>query len=404
MDRPPDLDELLVLLPDPVVLLAMDGSILWANQAAVDFSGLDLATANDRTVFDLLHLDDHALVINGFTAVGGDTEKLGQLVDVRVRNADGRWMPCEVRGRFLELGGEGHVVIVIRSTEDRQALELGAGSHERLRAQVHHAHAILASLDAYGEIRSINAEVARTLGLDGAELLGRPFDEILLPADRAEFRDTLATMDDTAHLEVRAERMDGAIAHLDVQVADLRGDALQTGYTLCASDVSDLKNTQRALRHMAEHDALTGLLNRRALLARLDTLVDDGYQHEIVMLFCDLDGFKTVNDRLGHAAGDQVLIEVARRIERSIRPGDLVGRLGGDEFVVVLPRSNTAHANEIGTAIRAALTEPIVAADQIAEVDVSIGVATSGDSPTAARLLATADDAMYAVKRARTER
>ncbi len=404
MDHPPALDQLLVHLPDPTVLLDVDGTILWANDAAIEFSGFDPIHDVGRSVFELLHPDDHATVINGFATVAGETEDIGDLIDVRVRDAHGRWLPSEVRGRFLELDGEGRVVIVIRSIEDRQRLELGAGSHERLRAQVHHAHAILASLDATGIVRSINAEIARTLGLDGADVIGRPFEDILVSPDRVGFGDTLATMADTAHVEVRAERMDGTIVHLDVQIADLRADALQQGYTLCATDVSDLKNTQRALRHMADHDALTGLLNRRALLARLDSMVDDGYQHEIVMLFCDLDGFKPVNDRLGHAAGDQVLIEVARRIERSIRPGDLVGRLGGDEFVVVLPQSDTNDARQISAAIRTALTEPIVAADQVAEVDVSIGVATSGDSPTAARLLATADDAMYAVKNSRSAR
>ena len=119
------------------------------------------------------------------------------------------------------------------------------------------------------------------------------------------------------------------------------------------------------------------------------------------VFFIDLDGFKAVNDRIGHAAGDQVLVEVARRLERSIRPGDLVGRLGGDEFVVVLPRSSQQEAEHVSADIRNALIEPIFAADQVIEVDVSIGCATTGDSPTAARLLATADDAMYAVKRNR---
>ena len=401
MDQPA-LDALVLHLPDPTVVLATDGTIVWANRAAFDFAGLDPAADPGRSVFDLLHPDDHATVINGFTAVAGDDTKLGNLIDVRVRNTDGRWMPSEVRGRTVLLDGEERVVIVIRSIEDRQMLELGGGSPERLRAQVHHAHVILASLDETGAVRSINAEAARTLGLDGADLLGRHLGEILVDEDRTEFVTTLDTMGDTAHLDVRALHRDGTTVHLDVQIADLRDDPVQQGYVVCATDVSDLKNTQRALRHMADHDALTGLLNRRALLNRLDDLVADGFQHEIVMLFCDLDGFKPINDRLGHAAGDQVLIEVARRLERSIRPDDLVGRLGGDEFVVVLPQSDTAHAQQVATDIQAALTEPIVAADQITEVDVSIGIATTGDSPTAARLLATADDAMYAVKRSRT--
>lgn len=402
MDHAIGLDRLLVHLPDPTVLMDVAGTILWANDAAVDFCGFDPQTRAGISVFDVLHPDDHATVVHGFTTIAGAIDDIGDLIDVRVRDTRGRWLPCEVRGRFLEFHGQGYVVIVIRSIADRHRLELGAGSHERLRAQVHHAHVILASLDAQTIVRSINAEVARTLGIDSAHLIGRPFDDVLVPADQAHFRDTLATMGDTAHFAARAERMDGTTVHLDLQVADLRDDALQQGYTLCATDVSDLENTQRALRHMADHDALTGLLSRRALLTRLDSMVQDGYQHEIVMLFCDLDGFKPINDRLGHAAGDHVLIEVARRLERSVRPGDLLGRLGGDEFVVVLPKSTTDDAHHVSASIRAEVTRPIATADRMVEVDVSIGVATSGTAPTVARLLAAADDAMYAVKETRS--
>ena len=194
---------------------------------------------------------------------------------------------------------------------------------------------------------------------------------------------------------------DGGHAHLEINLADLRNDGLIRGFTLSATDVTDLKTTQQALRHMADHDPLTGLLNRRSLLSELDRLVEGGYDDETVILFCDLDRFKAVNDRVGHAAGDAVLVEVARRLERSIRPGDFIGRLGGDEFVVVLPHCSQQEAERTATAIRASLIEPIVATDRVIELDVSIGSATSGDSPTTARLLATADDAMYEVKRTR---
>ena len=129
--------------------------------------------------------------------------------------------------------------------------------------------------------------------------------------------------------------------------------------------------------------------------------MDDSHQHEIVVLFCDLDGFKQVNDRIGHAAGDQVLVEIARRLERAVGPDDLLGRLGGDEFVVVLPRADQTIADEVRRRIRSLLTEPIMAGDEVIGVDVSIGAATTGDHPTAARLLSTADDAMFAVKRSR---
>ncbi|MEM8705720.1 MAG: diguanylate cyclase [Actinomycetota bacterium] len=391
---------LLTGLPDAAVLLQPDGTIRWGNDAATELSGLQLDDADGVNVLDLLHPDDHATVLNAFVSVQSHDGGTGDLIDVRVRHTSGRWRPVELRGRMV---GD-QVLVVLRATADRQALELGRGGHERLRALVHHAQAILVSLDRDGRIRSANAHLTRVLGHDDPDIADLPFEELLVPEDRAAFRDRIRSSDVSSRLDVRAPHVDGHLVHLDVHVTDLRSDEIQDGYTLSATDVTDLKNTQRALRHMADHDALTGLLNRRALLAKLDDFVGDGFQHEIVILFCDLDGFKPVNDRIGHAAGDQVLVEVARRLERCVRPGDLVGRLGGDEFVVVLPRMEPGEAELIAQSIRDALRAPMLAADEVVEVDVSIGSATTGDSPTAARLLATADDAMYAVKRTRDTR
>ena len=393
----------MAVLPDPVVVVDPVGTIVWANDAVVDFTGFVPEEWIGRSVFDLLHPDDHAIALSAFASVGENG--LGSLLDVRIQDADGRWRACEVRGRYVPAGQwpgvDEAIVIGMRDVADRGGLELGGGDTDRLRALVHHAHTILAALDEHGHILSVNGELNRVLGIDSVDVVGQAFSDLLAVDDRPIFRDTLAAMGPLARIEARADCADGSHVFLDISLADLRQDAVVRGYTVSATDITDLKNTQRALRHMADHDALTGLLSRRSLLAQLDHLVDDGYQHEIVILFCDLDGFKAVNDRIGHAAGDQVLVEVARRLERSIRPGDLVGRLGGDEFVVVLPRSSQPEAERVSTDIRNALIEPIFAADQVIEVDVSIGCATTGDSPTAARLLATADDAMYAVKRNR---
>lgn len=401
--RPPAPAEVMAMLPDPVVVVDPVGTIVWGNDAIIDFTGFDPDIWIGRSVFDILHPDDHAIALSAFASVGD--KGVGGLLDIRIQDSHGKWRSCEVRGRAVPAGTwpglDEAIVIGMRDTADRQALELGKGDTDRMRAIVHHATSILAALDEHGRILSVNGELNRVLGIDSVDVIGRPFSELLVADDRPTFRDTLTSMGPLARVEARADCADGGSVHLDISLADLREDEVVRGYTLSAADITDLKNTQRALRHMADHDALTGLLSRRSLLAQLDHLVDDGYQHEIVILFCDLDGFKAVNDRIGHAAGDQVLIEVARRLERSIRPGDLVGRLGGDEFVVVLPRSSPHEADIVSADIRAALIEPIFAADEVVEVDVSIGCATTGDSPTAARLLATADDAMYAVKRNR---
>ncbi len=400
--RLPAFDRVLEMLADPVVVVDPVGSILWVNEAAVAFAGMDPADWLGHSVFELLHPDDHAIALAAFDTVVD--QDVGSLIDVRIRDGLGLWRPCEVRGKVIEPNtpdGETCIAIVFRDIADRRQLELGAGDTELLRSLVHHATALLMMLDPEGRIVTANGELTRLLQHDLAIVKGHEFAALVHPGDRATYREAISGMEEAARVELRFDRPDGTVVHLDVSITDLRADPLVGGYVLSGTDITDLKTTQQALRHMADHDALTGLMSRRALLSQLDAVVSDGYQHEIVVLFCDLDGFKAVNDRVGHAAGDQVLIEVARRIERSIRPGDLVGRLGGDEFVVVLQRANSDIAAEISSRIRAALCEPIIAADEVVEVDVSIGSATTGDHPTANRLLATADDAMYAVKKVR---
>lgn len=388
-------------LPDALVILEADGTITWTNQAAADLLELDPAVWLGRSVFDLLHEDDHAIAFAAFESVG--TQERGSLIDVRARDGAGRWRQMEIRGRMVPAGAHGDefLVIVVRDVADRRSLELGAGDTEQLRALVHHATALLVTLDSEGRILSANAELSRLLHHDLAIVAGDHFEDLVHAQDRPLVRDAMLGSERTERLEAKLERPDGELVTLDLSITDLRNDPLVNGYVVSGTDITDLKTTQQALRHMADHDGLTGLLSRRAMLAKLDQVVDDGYQHEIVVLFCDLDGFKAVNDRIGHAAGDQVLVEVARRLERALRPQDLVGRLGGDEFVVVLPRADHATRDEIADRIRASLSEPIFAGDEIIEVGVSIGSAATGDHPTATSLLATADDAMYEVKRAR---
>lgn len=392
-------------LPDALAVLTPGGEITWVNAASVDLLGLDPAEWIGRTVFDLLHPDDHALAFQAFETVG--TQERGALIDVRVKDGKDHWRQLELRGRYVhaEESDDGDfVVIVMRDVADRQQLELAGGDHEQLRALVHHATSLLLCLDPDGRIVSANGELSRLLHHDLACVAGTPLVDLISLTDRQRFLDALAAGCDTVRLEVLFDRPDGSTLTLDLSITDLRRDPLVGGFVISGTDITDLKMTQQALRHMADHDALTGLLSRRALLRRLDAVVDDGFHHEIVVLFCDLDGFKQVNDRIGHAAGDQVLIEVARRLERALRPGDLVGRLGGDEFVVILPEADQAICDEVAERIRSLLTEPILAGDELVEVDVSIGAAATGDHPTAARLLATADDAMYAVKQTRKRR
>ena len=158
-------------------------------------------------------------------------------------------------------------------------------------------------------------------------------------------------------------------------------------------------------REQVAHDEMTGLLNRRGLLLRLSAAVDrvrrTGTASLLIML--DLDGFKAVNDSLGHAAGDEVLQIVGERLRGSIRVTDTVARMGGDEFVLLLPGvSDHATAGALAGRIHARLEEPMVMAEREVRVGSSLGLVLVDDRPLVSlpRLLAEADRAMYAAKKA----
>jgi diguanylate cyclase (GGDEF)-like protein len=162
-----------------------------------------------------------------------------------------------------------------------------------------------------------------------------------------------------------------------------------------ARQIGALDEARKALEHQAGHDPLTGLPNRTRL-ARFEC------GGELSVLLLDLNGFKQVNDELGHAAGDEVLRETARRIRATLRTGDLAGRLGGDEFQVLLPGTAPAEAAEVIHRLRTSIARPVQVGGVTATVGVSIGTAhrPPGSDATLEELTARADKAMYAEKAA----
>ncbi|GAB1690255.1 diguanylate cyclase domain-containing protein [Krasilnikovia sp. M28-CT-15] len=159
---------------------------------------------------------------------------------------------------------------------------------------------------------------------------------------------------------------------------------------------------ERALLHQATHDALTGLPNRVEFVTRLTAALADRAPGRPTVLFCDLDGFKAVNDRLGHAAGDRLLVEVAARLQRAVRDTDLVSRFGGDEFVV-LCRGGLDVMSAIPR-ITDEVAGPMTVAGEWVRVGTSIGAATAEPGDDAESLINRADGAMYEAKKRRRSR
>ncbi len=159
--------------------------------------------------------------------------------------------------------------------------------------------------------------------------------------------------------------------------------------------ISEMRRLERHLAHQATHDGLTGLVNRTLLGERLEAALAE-VGRRVSVLYVDLDDFKVVNDTLGHQAGDQVLVEVSRRINNVVRPSDTVSRLGGDEFAVLLPHSEQPAI--VARRIIQALHEPILYAEHDILIGASVGLATADEHSSASLLLNDADLAMYAAK------
>lgn len=156
------------------------------------------------------------------------------------------------------------------------------------------------------------------------------------------------------------------------------------------------------LRHQATHDPLTGLPNRAELLTRLSAALDReraGGRPSVVLLFCDLNGFKQVNDRLGHETGDQLLVAVAERVRTGLRAGDTLARYGGDEFLLLCEDdAPESAALRLAGHIEKALAEPFVLAGELVTVGSSVGAVISAGGQGADELISRADQAMYRAK------
>jgi len=215
----------------------------------------------------------------------------------------------------------------------------------------------------------------------------------------AELRDEPPGRGEIGHpLEVAGQRVRWLVARpatTSYETTALDGDALAALTALAAANLSQRQLTDE-MAYQAQHDMLTGLPNRTLLGHRLETALATGHQTSV--LYCDLDGFKAVNDRFGHDTGDELLVAVADRLRQSLRARDLLARLGGDEFAVVVTHSNVVQAEDIAARLLESLQTPFLISGNVTRIQASIGIAHSGDDRTAGDLMREADMAMYRAK------
>lgn len=258
-------------------------------------------------------------------------------------------------------------------------------------------------VDAEGRLLYVNASFERILGYAPAEVLGRRIFELVHPEDReATLRQAGQVMagELQRHFRNRYIHRDGHSVDIQWSARWLPEYGVRIGV---AHEVTELRRNERELEHRATHDLLTGLPNRHRLHVELQYAIAKAAEtgSGLAVLYLDLDGFKAVNDRAGHATGDRVLREVGQRLQQGLRQGDLVARVGGDEFVALLPGCRDSRAaRTIADDLRARLGLPCTLPDGPFRPDASIGIACyPRDGTDAEALLAHADRAMYISKR-----
>ena len=300
------------------------------------------------------------------------------------------------------------------SVRQRTATEALEANEALFRATFHQAAMGIARIAPDGRFLEVNDKLCRMLGYDAAELLELTLFDLVRPNERDATRAFLKArlkahfLGPSPEVEKPYRRRDGSALWVCEALSVVRNaSGLPDFLVAVVQDITARKDLEARLSHDALHDALTKLPNRTMFHDRCARALESAHRHNdlAAVLYLDLDGFKQVNDNHGHAFGDLLLQQVARRLEQSVRAGseDTVSRFGGDEFGIVLSGLDSQESCErVARTILAALSEPFDLSDQIrVSISTSIGAAIHprhGLDPDA--LVAHADAAMYAAKHA----
>jgi diguanylate cyclase (GGDEF)-like protein/PAS domain S-box-containing protein len=385
-----------------------EGKVISCDDAYVQMFGYSIEEVMGRPTFEFAHPDDQARVIEGW--VGVVSTGRVQMFRVRMRRADDTWLWVDTTlHSYLDDPEQPHVIAeCIDVSNEMEAQQALADREELLRHLIEEMPDGLLQLDAERSVLFHNTRLLEILHASDAPG-GDESLEHLLSTVTEEGRQRLHAAIDRVlgegvreEAEVQAALPHGGRCDILVKFRPLQRDSGETaGVIASVLDVTDSARARRELERMATYDALTGVHNRASIVKALE--IELAGSSATGVAYIDLDHFKSINDTLGHAAGDEVLVHAAKRMKAAMRASDELGRLGGDEFLILLRGVSglgvaMAAAQRIADSVRGEWDLPCGSVELCA----SIGVACA-DAPgtTAEQLVERADAAMYRSKQKR---
>lgn len=387
-----------------IISINFDGKITMANPTAAEILDRDLSALKGMSI-------DGAFI----RGTGSDRagEPLGLLEEIKsgafyltreARLARGDGLSFEAEYAIAPMREKGKVtgyVMTLRDVSERKQAE----SELRLASTVfEHTSEGLLVTDARERVTKTNRAFTAITGYGAAEVLGRPLRSVLFFDDKV-YRDTMADLQKLGQVEWEqwGKNKDGDRYAARQALSLVRGpDGEIQQFVAIINDITERKLDEEQIRYQANYDQLTGLPNRALFMDRLSRLVIESrrLKTNVGLMFIDLDGFKAVNDTLGHDAGDLLLKQTADRLNICVRESDTVARLGGDEFTVIMPLiDNIDSTVVVADRILKSLTEPFDLEGQTGQISASIGISMYPDQAADDKqLLHNADVAMFHAK------
>ncbi len=397
--RPEQIAALLDQSAAGVYLLCGD-RIAWANARAAELLGS--ANLPGRSLLDFVHPAD--------LGVMREKTQAGLPCTVRAVRGDGEPIHLEVHQRAVEIDGQPLISGVLLDVSARVRVEAaGQKSDQRLRDVLQMTRFLALILDMQGNVEFCNDALLRLTGYAREEMIGSNWFELCVPEDQRDARrrgyvDGLPDATLNPHDERDVVTRGGDVRVVEWNVLPLRDpEGRVCGAAAIGADVTERRRASEKLLHDALHDPLTGLPNRALFVDRLEhrlALEKRRPATSFSVLFLDIDRFKVVNDSLGHGLGDQLLIEMGRRLSACLRAGDTVARLGGDEFIILLEDVPTqADARRIAERVQVDLRVPFWLGGHEVFSGVSIGIAHGHAGYAQPEdILRDADTALYRAK------